>query len=142
MAENPVSIGPYRCGEGQPLLVIAGPCVIEDRDSCLQIASRLSQIAQRRSIQIVFKASFDKANRTSVENFRGPGLEKGLAILKSIKDEMQVPIVTDVHEARATYDNARARAIVARNNLDEPYWASKTARKHLAEPQNCPKTSG
>jgi len=71
--ENPAMIGPYACGRGQPLLLIAGPCVIEDEGQTLMIAGRLREIAEELAIGLVFKASFDKANRTSVESYRGRG---------------------------------------------------------------------
>lgn len=98
MVELPVSIGPYRCGPGQPLLVIAGPCVIEDEASTRYIAERLEQIAADLPIQLIFKASFDKANRTSVSSYRGPGLEKGLAILQQVGQSTGLPVTTDIHE--------------------------------------------
>jgi len=97
--ENPVTIGPYRCGRGQPLVVIAGPCVIEEADQTLAIARRLKEIAQRLRVPLVFKASFDKANRTSVEAYRGPGLSGGLEILAAVKRETGLPVVTDIHES-------------------------------------------
>jgi len=96
--ENPVTIGPYRCGAGQPLLLIAGPCVIEDEAMTLAIARELKQVAVGLPVQLVFKASFDKANRTSVESYRGPGLEKGLAILRRVKQSTGLPVTTDIHE--------------------------------------------
>ena len=97
MPENPATIGPCQCGRGQRLVVIAGPCVIEGEDLTLGIARRLGQIASRLPIQPVFKASFDKANRTSVESERGPGLQKGLAILRRIKEATGLPVTTDIH---------------------------------------------
>jgi 2-dehydro-3-deoxyphosphooctonate aldolase (KDO 8-P synthase) len=96
--ENPVTIGPYRCGAGQPLLLIAGPCVIEDEAMTLAIARELKRVAVGLPVQLVFKASFDKANRTSVESYRGPGLEKGLAILRRVKQSTGLPVTTDIHE--------------------------------------------
>jgi 2-dehydro-3-deoxyphosphooctonate aldolase (KDO 8-P synthase) len=98
MPDNPVAIGPYSCGQGQRLLVIAGPCVIENRALTLSIAERLKQIAAQLHIQLVFKASFDKANRTSLESYRGPGLEEGLAILAGVKQATGLPVTTDIHE--------------------------------------------
>ena len=98
MPENPVTIGPYRCGAGQPLLLIAGPCVIEDEAMTLAIARELKRVAVGLPVQLVFKASFDKANRTSVESYRGPGLEKGLAILRRVKQSTGLPVTTDIHE--------------------------------------------
>ncbi|MBR4748808.1 MAG: 3-deoxy-8-phosphooctulonate synthase [Abditibacteriota bacterium] len=94
-----VVCGPYSAGDGCPLLLIAGPCVIESRDLCRQVAAETKEICSELGINYCFKASFDKANRTSVESFRGPGLEKGLEILMGIKEEYGLPIVTDIHEA-------------------------------------------
>ncbi len=87
-------------GEGAPLLVLAGPCVIEDLELCLQVAVDLQQACADLGLGYVFKASFDKANRTSIDSYRGPGLQEGLAVLKQVKTEAGVPIVTDVHETR------------------------------------------
>ena len=98
MVENPVKIGPLRCGHRQPLLIIAGPCVLEDEATALLIARTLKDIASRLPISLVFKASFDKANRTSVDSYRGPGLERGLEILDRVKCETQLPVTTDIHE--------------------------------------------
>ena len=98
MSENPVTIGPYRCGHGQPLLIIAGPCVLEEEAATLEIASRLQADLASLPVQLVFKASFDKANRTSVESYRGPGLEAGLTMLDAVKRETGLPVTTDVHE--------------------------------------------
>ena len=100
MPENPVAIGNLRCGRGMALLVIAGPCVIETEELTLRIAARLKQIAAETHTPLVFKASFDKANRTSVDAYRGPGLERGLAILQRVKDVTGLPVTTDVHEPR------------------------------------------
>jgi len=80
-----------------PLFFIAGPCVIEDEDNCLSIARRLREIAEKLDIGIVFKASFDKANRSSLNSYRGPGLEKGLEILAEVRRKTQLPVLTDVH---------------------------------------------
>ncbi len=93
-----VAIGPVRIGEG-PLTLIAGPCVIEDEAHTLGLAVRLRDIAASRDVPFVFKASFDKANRTSVTSYRGPGLEEGLRILARVKSEAGVPVLTDIHEA-------------------------------------------
>jgi 2-dehydro-3-deoxyphosphooctonate aldolase (KDO 8-P synthase) len=97
---NPAQIGPYRCGRGQPLLVIAGPCVIESEELTLRIASRLKEIVAGRPVQLVFKASFDKANRTSGSAFRGAGIEAGLAILAAVKQATGLPVTTDIHESQ------------------------------------------
>lgn len=82
----------------QKFIVIAGPCVIESEEITLQIAEKLKKISSELDIDFYFKASFDKANRTSIESFRGPGIEQGLKILKKVKDTYQLKIVTDIHE--------------------------------------------
>ncbi len=84
---------------GRPVL-IAGPCVIESRELCMEIAGRVAGLAARYGFGFIFKASFDKANRTSVSSYRGPGLEKGLAVLAAVKEKHRLPILTDVHETR------------------------------------------
>jgi 2-dehydro-3-deoxyphosphooctonate aldolase (KDO 8-P synthase) len=99
VANNPANVGPYRCGIGCPLLLIAGPCVIEDEDRTLLIAEQLAQVVAELPVQLVFKASFDKANRTSIDAFRGPGLEKGLAILQRVHEATGLPVTSDIHEA-------------------------------------------
>ncbi|MGI8982311.1 MAG: 3-deoxy-8-phosphooctulonate synthase [Pirellulaceae bacterium] len=96
---NPARIGPYACGPGQPLLLIAGPCVIENEALCLSIARRLKEIVAGQRVNLVFKASFDKANRTSAAAFRGAGLEAGLAVLAKVKQETGLPVTTDLHES-------------------------------------------
>ena len=83
---------------GGRLVFIAGPCVIESRAMALDLARRLSLLAARLKVPYIFKASFDKANRTSVDSFRGPGIEKGLDILAEIRERFNVPVLTDVHE--------------------------------------------
>ena len=98
MPNNPVQVGRWKCGRGLPLLFIAGPCVIESEELVMQVARRLAEIADSKGVQIVFKSSFDKANRTSVDSFRGPGLERGLEILAKVRAETGLPLTTDVHE--------------------------------------------
>lgn len=98
MPADPVSINQYRCGTGCPLLFIAGPCVIESEDFILDVAKRLAEFATEMSIPLVFKSSFDKANRTSIHSFRGPGLERGLEILAKVRDTTGLPVTTDIHE--------------------------------------------
>jgi 2-dehydro-3-deoxyphosphooctonate aldolase (KDO 8-P synthase) len=92
-------IGSYRVGAGERLLVIAGPCVIESRELTLQIAEHLRGIAERLPISLVFKASFDKANRTSLESSRGLGMEQGLEVLAEVHRETGLPVTTDIHES-------------------------------------------
>src|SRR5262249_55226803 len=92
-------VGPYHCGSNQRLLLIAGPCVLESRDLALQIATRLQEITADLPVQWVFKASFDKANRTSGDSFRGLGLAEGLRILDDVRHHVGVPVTTDIHES-------------------------------------------
>ena len=95
---RPLRVGGVRFGGGAPLVFIAGPCVIESRECCLDLAKALSGIAKRLGAQYVFKASFDKANRSSLDSFRGPGMEEGLDILAEVKAKFGVPVLTDIHE--------------------------------------------
>ena len=95
---NPVEIGPVRIGKGCPLVLIAGPCVMEPDGMTQRIARRLAELCGALGVPLVFKASFDKANRTSGSSFRGPGLEAGMKIFEQVKDETGLPVTTDVHE--------------------------------------------
>ncbi|MFC1792413.1 3-deoxy-8-phosphooctulonate synthase [Planctomycetota bacterium] len=92
-------IGEVEIGLDAPLFVMAGPCVIESKKQCLNIAGMLYEISQRTKTGIIFKASFDKANRSSLSSFRGPGLQKGLDILTEVRNLTNLPVMTDVHEA-------------------------------------------
>jgi len=98
MTAKIITLGNLRIGGGAPLAVIAGPCVIESKESALRHAAALKEKADRVGIAYIFKSSYDKANRSSLGSFRGPGLEKGLEILAAVKDKIGVPILTDVHE--------------------------------------------
>ncbi len=91
-------IGNVPIGEGAPLALISGLNVIESEDSALQLATELSDISSRSGVPVIFKASFDKANRSSWDSYRGPGLEKGLRVLERVKNESGLPVLTDVHE--------------------------------------------
>jgi 2-dehydro-3-deoxyphosphooctonate aldolase (KDO 8-P synthase) len=91
-------IGEVEIGLDAPLFLMAGPCVIESKTSCINIANRLREISQRTGVGIIFKASFDKANRSSLRSFRGPGLQKGLEILSDVRRRTNLPVMTDVHE--------------------------------------------
>ncbi len=93
-----VQVGDYKVGCGQPLLLMAGPCVLEGYERSLMIGQRVKGICAKLKIPYVFKASFDKANRSSYASFRGPGIEEGLRILAQIKKDLGVPVVTDIHE--------------------------------------------
>jgi 2-dehydro-3-deoxyphosphooctonate aldolase (KDO 8-P synthase) len=95
--DNPIAIGPHRCGRGEPLLVIGGPCVLEAESLVRQTAERLKEIADELSVPLVFKASFDKANRTSARAFRGPGLDEGLRLLERVAEWTGLPVTTDIH---------------------------------------------
>jgi 2-dehydro-3-deoxyphosphooctonate aldolase (KDO 8-P synthase) len=95
-----VVVGDIKIGEGNPLVLIAGPCVIESKRQCMEIAKRLAEFASTESIPLIFKASYDKANRSSHESFRGPGLERGLAILAEVRERVKLPVLTDVHCVR------------------------------------------
>ncbi len=91
-------IGQIEIGLDTPMFVMAGPCVIESRTGCLDIANKLVSISSATGVGIIFKASFDKANRSSMQSFRGPGLEKGLEILRVVREATGLPVMTDVHE--------------------------------------------
>jgi 2-dehydro-3-deoxyphosphooctonate aldolase (KDO 8-P synthase) len=93
-----IQIRNYQIASDSPLFLIGGPCVIESETLCLNIAEQLKRITESLDIPYIFKASFEKANRTSADSFRGPGLEKGLRILERIRDHLDVPVLTDVHE--------------------------------------------
>ena len=92
------TVGPMNVGSGG-LFLIAGPCVIESEAHALKMAEEIAKIAAEKKIPYIFKASYDKANRTSIRSFRGPGVEEGLRILGKIRSEVRVPVLTDVHEA-------------------------------------------
>jgi 2-dehydro-3-deoxyphosphooctonate aldolase (KDO 8-P synthase) len=88
----------FEVGLDRPLFLIAGPCVIEGREFSLETAGRLKEIAARVGVPFIYKSSFDKANRSSIGSFRGPGMEEGLKILEAVKREIGVPVLTDIHE--------------------------------------------
>ena len=92
-----INVKGVQFGGGNPLALIAGPCVIESRKDCMAIADKLVKLSQQQNIPFVFKASYDKANRTSINSYRGPGIEKGLEILAEIKEKYDIPVLTDVH---------------------------------------------
>lgn len=92
------NLGPIVVGRGRPLVLIAGPCVIESEEHSLRLAERIAAIARRVELPLVFKASYDKANRSSIASFRGPGLEAGLRILARVRDSVGVPVLSDVHD--------------------------------------------
>jgi 2-dehydro-3-deoxyphosphooctonate aldolase (KDO 8-P synthase) len=95
---RPVTIGSVTIGGGHPLVLIGGPCVIESEAHAVDLGGRIAAIARRRGVPYVFKASFDKANRTSGRSYRGPGLVAGLKVLAEVKARLGVPVLTDIHE--------------------------------------------
>lgn len=107
-AVTPCRVGPHVVGDGQPLLWIAGPCVIESKDHALRHAAALRRVAEAAGVALCYKSSYDKANRSSGKSFRGPGLEEGLRILETVRREVGVPVLTDFHAA----DEAAAAAQV------------------------------
>jgi len=130
---NTVNIGNVKIGAGEPLALLAGPCVIEGLERSLKIGREIKAITSRLGIPYIFKASFDKANRSSYAGFRGPGLEEGLKILKTIKDELQVPVVSDIHcatqieEAAKVIDLLQIPAFLCRQT-DLLYAAAKSGK--------------
>lgn len=98
MTTREVSVGPVRIGGGRPLALIGGPCAIEDEKHALMTAERLIKIATDRRVPFIYKSSYDKANRSSVNSYRGPGLVEGLRILKKVRDTLRVPVLSDIHQ--------------------------------------------
>ena len=147
-----ISLGPVRL-DGKSLFLIAGPCVIESETHARMMAERVAKIAADVGVQYVFKASFDKANRSSVHSFRGPGLTEGLRILGKIKADLKLPILTDIHEARQAapagevVDILQIPAFLARQtdllvaagkterviNVKKPQFASPADMKNVVE---------
>jgi 2-dehydro-3-deoxyphosphooctonate aldolase (KDO 8-P synthase) len=95
---QPISVGPFDIGGNSPLVLIAGPCVIESEKIVRDIAEKLKQITEDLRVPFIFKASYDKANRSSIKSFRGPGLKEGLKILQKLKTDLDIPILSDVHK--------------------------------------------
>jgi 2-dehydro-3-deoxyphosphooctonate aldolase (KDO 8-P synthase) len=107
-----INVKGVKFGGRNPLAMIAGPCVIESRESCMEIADRLVKQARRQNVPLVFKASYDKANRTSISAYRGPGISKGLEILAEIKEKYNVPVLTDVHSVEEVHIASRVVDII------------------------------
>jgi 2-dehydro-3-deoxyphosphooctonate aldolase (KDO 8-P synthase) len=130
---EPVTIGPVCCGRGLPLVWIAGPCVIESHDLTLAIADTLAALRDRLNVPLIFKASFDKANRSSGATFRGPGLHEGLKTLDAVKRRTGLPVTTDIHEeqqlrpAAEVVDLLQIPAFLARQT-DLLHAAGRTGR--------------
>lgn len=141
IANNSISLGSLRLGEGNPLFLIAGPCVIESESHARKIAESVAKLATDLSVPCIFKASYDKANRSSVSSFRGPGLTEGLRILAKIKSDLKLPILTDIHEpshaapAAEVADILQIPAFLARQT-DLLVAAGKTGRViNIKKPQ-------
>jgi 2-dehydro-3-deoxyphosphooctonate aldolase (KDO 8-P synthase) len=117
---TPVSAGGVSFGTGHALAFVLGPCVIESEGHALDIAGAIADIARRAGVPVVFKASFDKANRTSITSFRGPGLKEGLRVLGKVKERTGLPILTDIHEA-----NQAAPAAEVADILQIPAFLSR-----------------
>jgi 2-dehydro-3-deoxyphosphooctonate aldolase (KDO 8-P synthase) len=132
---NPIQLGKIACGPGHPLLFIAGPCVIENPELVREVSGRLAELAAQLDVPIVFKSSFDKANRTSYHSFRGPGLDLGLKILEDARRSSGLPVTTDIHEpaqaepAAQVCDIVQIPAFLARQTDLVHEAAAATARR-------------
>lgn len=128
-----IDLGFFQVGGARPPCLIAGPCVIESEDLALKTAERIAEITKALGIAYIFKSSYDKANRTSIASFRGPGLTKGLAVLRKVKEQVGVPLLTDVHtvedaqEAATIVDVLQIPAFLCRQT-DLLVAAAKTGR--------------
>jgi len=128
-----ITIGDIKVGGNNPLVLIAGPCVIESEESALKHARLLKEIASRLGVSFIYKSSYDKANRTSIDSYRGPGMKRGLAILKKVKSEVSVPVLSDIHckeeikEAAKVLDVIQIPAFLSRQT-DLIVAAAKTGR--------------
>ena len=110
MSDKTAEVRGIPIGRGAPLALIAGPCVIEAQEHTLRMAEAIHGICERLSLPLIFKASYDKANRSSITSFRGPGLAEGLRILRKVRDGIGVPVLSDIHEA-PSIDNSAAVAL-------------------------------
>lgn len=128
-----IKVGNIKIGKDNPLVLIAGPCVIESESNCLETAKRIKETTQKLGIPFIFKSSFDKANRLSVDSYRGPGLNKGLEILHKVKQSIKIPILSDIHcqkdinEVKAILDIIQIPAFLCRQT-DIVINAAKTGK--------------
>ncbi len=128
-----INIGKIKIGAGSPLVLIAGPCVIESESSCLAAAKKLKELAEKLSMPFIFKASFDKANRLSPDSYRGPGIKKGLEVINKVKQKIGVPVLSDIHcrqdidEAKKVLDIIQIPAFLCRQT-DLVIAAAKTGK--------------
>ena len=107
-----INVGNIKIVLGGPLVLIAGPCVIESEELCLSVAKKIKGICQRFNIPFIFKSSYDKANRTSIDSFRGPGLKRGLKVLARLKQRLNIPVLSDVHCKEEVKEAARVLDII------------------------------
>jgi 2-dehydro-3-deoxyphosphooctonate aldolase (KDO 8-P synthase) len=107
-----VNVSSIKIGDRNPLVLIAGPCVIESEKMCLETAERIKEITQRLGVPFIFKSSFDKANRSSIDSFRGPGLKKGLEILNKVRQKLNVPVLSDIHSADQAPEAAKVLDVI------------------------------
>ncbi|MDR3244332.1 MAG: 3-deoxy-8-phosphooctulonate synthase [Elusimicrobiota bacterium] len=112
MKDKVIQINKIKIANNLPLAIIAGPCVIESRKHCLYLAAKLKDITSALDIPFIFKASYDKANRSSIDSFRGPGIKEGLDILAQIKKDLKIPVLTDVHTQEQAYQAAEIVDII------------------------------
>jgi 2-dehydro-3-deoxyphosphooctonate aldolase (KDO 8-P synthase) len=112
VAHRTVKVGNLKIGAGYPVVLIAGPCVIESEKICLETGRQIKQITKKLGIPYIFKSSFDKANRLSGSSFRGPGLKNGLAILAKVKKELDLPVLSDIHCSRQITEASRVLDII------------------------------
>ncbi|MDP2905442.1 MAG: 3-deoxy-8-phosphooctulonate synthase [Candidatus Omnitrophota bacterium] len=107
-----IRVSDIKIGDKNPLVLIAGPCVIESESFCLETAKKIKDIAAAAKIPFIFKSSFDKANRLSIESFRGPGLKKGLDVLHKVKQKLKVPVLSDIHCRRDIEEAAKVLDVI------------------------------
>lgn len=128
-----VSVGNIKIGDKNPLVLIAGPCVIESEVKCLETAKKIKEITAKLGIPFIFKSSFDKANRLSLDSYRGPGIKKGLEILHKVKQKIKIPLLSDIHcqkeieAAKAVLDIIQIPAFLCRQT-DIVLAAAKTGK--------------
>ena len=111
-ATKTINIDSVKIGGNRPFALIAGPCVIENKQTTLKTAEALKKITTRLKIPFIFKASYDKANRSSIKSFRGPGLHAGLAILQEVKDRLKIPVLSDVHSVEEVHEAAKVLDVI------------------------------
>ncbi len=107
-----VDLGPFKVGASQPHFLIAGPCVIESEQIVLETAQRIAEITRTLGMPYVFKSSYDKANRSSISSFRGPGIRSGLAVLRKVREQVSVPVLTDIHSVEEAKQAAEVADIL------------------------------